>query len=97
MINFISFDDLSEVEIFVVPELRPFLAIATTTLFDIARGEENSLTLILRVSHDIPPGTSIDGVLHIRNGKKNLARPLPIVINVLEPKLIELLLIQCIF
>lgn len=92
-ISFISKEDLVEISVFIVPELKPFISVKPEHFTSVKAGEENELELKISIPQDISLGI-VEGTVHLKalkqKGKKNetsrtLARPLAITLEIIEP------------
>jgi len=88
-ISFLINKDLENVSIRVTPEIEPYVLLTPNFLANVQAGSVIKPQVIFAVPEDIEVGT-YGGTIQIRGsnkGKKNLrafARPLPVVINVIE-------------
>jgi len=80
-VSFTSLKDLSNVDVWVVPELQPYIQVQPSSFAQIINGQTNNLSLTISASQNAPLGT-FDGTIHIRQGKITIAKPLQIAINV---------------
>jgi hypothetical protein len=64
-----------------VPELQKFIQVNPISFSAITKGQTNNLTLTFSASQDALLGT-FDGTVHLKVGPKNIAKPIPVVVNV---------------
>ncbi len=83
--TFTANKDLSNVEIRVVPELKPFLTVSPTSFGFLSDGESRVVDITMSVPSGTSPG-SVDGTVHIMaaggGGNATVAKPLPVDLNI---------------
>lgn len=79
-VSFVSKTSISQPTIFIVPEIEKFIKIRTAPQ-KIIVGTENKVDLVLSIPADTPEGTYA-GTIHVRDGKRTIAKPLPITLHV---------------
>lgn len=73
--------DLGTVEVFIVPELRPFVTVTSSTI-SVGTGQSE---IILTFDAPLSEVAGIyDGTIHLRKGSKTIAKPLSVVVRVGE-------------
>ena len=87
VVSFISTQSIASASIFISPQIRPFIKISTTTVFNITKGE-NLLKLSITTSKDNKKG-KLEGSLHIRSGNRTIPKLLEIEIEVLNTQNVE--------
>ena len=88
-VQFEARSDHQDVSVRVVPELEPFISAEPNHFSEIAAGDTHTLSLTISVPEDAEPGATFDGTVQLREGNRNLARPLPIEIEVVEEQALE--------
>ncbi len=83
-IIFESTQDLSNITVFIAPELQPVVTANPEQFMSISAGTENHVHLTFSVPAGTPLG-SIDGTLKLKQGNRKLANPLPITVSVIRP------------
>lgn len=78
-----SEDVTGEVTVRVVPELEPYVSVSPTSFAGLTAGQKQTVEITATTESDSPLGT-FDGTIQLRSGNKNLAKPLPVVLTVLE-------------
>lgn len=82
-LEFISKDKLSDVDVLIVPELRPYVKTIPEKFESIPANTTNKIKIIIAVPTDANLG-DIDGTIHLKSGKKTLAKPLPITLHIIS-------------
>lgn len=82
-VSFTSSKDLSNADVWVVPELQPYVQVQPSSFAEITKGQTNNLSLTLSANQDAPLGT-FDGTVHLRSRTRTIASPLPVVVSVGE-------------
>lgn len=83
-VSFISDKDLSNIAIYIVPELKSYVTANPSSFASISGGERITITLIFSAPYDGPVGP-LDGTLHLQaigKGKRTYGRPLPVTLIV---------------
>ena len=80
-VTFTSDINLSNVKLWVVPELQPFISVSPEVFSNITAGIKNSTTLTITVPVNTEPGI-YDGTLHLRVGNKTYPQTLKILLEV---------------
>jgi len=75
-VSFISSEDVTNVQVRVVPELQPFVQVRPAAFAVINKGQTASVTVIFSASKTAPFGT-VKGTIQLRVGN-TLAKPLPV-------------------
>ena len=87
-LTFTPNQDLPQGNLRVVPALEPFLQLSRGSFQDLVQGQATAIEILLSVPPDAEPAI-LQGTLQLRDGigpgAKNLAKPLQIVLTVLEP------------
>lgn len=83
-VSFITSQDLNDVDLFVVPELQPFLSATPAHFNSIAKNATVNISITFSISESAVPGT-YDGVLKLRGLSKTFPLPLPITLVVQDP------------
>ena len=81
---FTSSESIDQVTLEVVPALENFVTVSPATIENVQAGVVNTVTLNFFVPAGTEPGT-YEGVLHVRSGKRTVARPLKISLIVQPP------------
>lgn len=82
-VSFTTSENVSDVEVQVVPELQPFVQVDPQTFKSLAKGKTYNLTITISASRDSLSGT-VQGTIQLRRGsgpRKTYARPLPVTIT----------------
>lgn len=74
-----SFDTL---DVFVAPEIRPFVSISPSSIF-VSAGVPTLFTLEVSAPVGEPAGM-YDGTIHLLDGSSTIARPLPVIVKIGE-------------
>jgi hypothetical protein len=83
-VSFTASQELGAVEVWVVPELEPFVRTEPTSFTNIPAGQTTTLDITIAALADALPST-IEGTIQIRNAgrpPRNFARPLPVTVTV---------------
>ena len=80
-VTFHSARALHDVQLEVVPELAPFISVADPAIASVDAGSDHTVELSFYLPPNTPEGV-YDGTLHLRQGHRTLAQPLPIVLTV---------------
>lgn len=84
-VQFTSSETIDGVELFIVPEIRPYIKILDRSFSSHINADEiNSLRLLFSIPNNIPL-IFIEGTIHLRQNNKTISKPLPITINILDP------------
>lgn len=87
-LTFTPNQDLPQGNLRPVPALAPFMQISRGNFQDLVQGQATAIEILLSVPPDAEPAI-LNGTLQLRDGigpgAKNLAKPLQIVLTVLEP------------
>jgi hypothetical protein len=86
VVSFISKKDLSDVNVWIVPELEQYVSVEPSSFSRVRKNEAVSIVLNFEIPIDAPV-SSINGTLHLRESrksKKTFAKPLPIKIIIEE-------------
>jgi len=67
-----------------VPPLAPYVSLSPSSSPALSKGSQRQFEVLVSVPLDAPPAT-IEGTLHLRAGAATVARPLPIVLNIVWP------------
>lgn len=70
-----------EIELWVVPKLRPYVEILSPTSLSVVAGEVNHIEFRLSADALEFPKT-VDGTIHVRNGERTIARPLAVELKI---------------
>ena len=80
-VSFTSTENLSNVEVWVVPELQPYIQFQPSSFAQITKGQTISVSMTFSANWDSQTGL-IEGTIHIRQGRKTIAKPLPVKFDV---------------
>lgn len=82
-VSFIATKDLKNVEVFVVPELQPYVQVSPQSFSHVSAGTVTPLTIMFSAPSNAELGT-FDGTIHINSTekKKTYSQPLPIKISI---------------
>lgn len=80
-VSFHSDRALEGLTVEVVPELAPFIAVDEPSIATVEKGSTHAVQLSLYLPPETPEGI-YEGTLHLREGHRTVARPLPIVVTV---------------
>ena len=84
-VQFTSSETIDGVELFIVPEIRPYIKILNQSFSSHINADEiNSLRLLFSIPNNIPL-TFVEGTVHLRQNNKTISKPLPITINIFDP------------
>jgi hypothetical protein len=88
VVSFTTKKDLTDVVVWIVPELQPYVSAVPSSFSSISKGDMVTLTLTLSAPTDAPLET-FDGTLHLRSssGKSNetYAKPMPVMLTTILP------------
>lgn len=87
-LSFQSGENISNATVWIVPELKPFISIQPDNFPFIKAGEKVELLATIKIPKTQPLG-AIEGTIHIRVGKKTIAKPLPIKLNITDTGIVE--------
>lgn len=85
-VSFVATSDLNNVEMFVVPELQPYVEVSPSTFSHVGAGTVTPVTIKFSAPSNAELGTFY-GTIHIKSTKKNretFPKPLPIIVEVLS-------------
>ncbi len=85
-VSFIASEDLGNVTVQVVPELKPFVSVDTPGLANITKGATVQVPLTMLAAPGLREST-VDGTIHLRPaaGKQGtIAKPLPVTLHIAE-------------
>lgn len=74
----------SGVTVEVVPELAPYVSVSPSSFASVEKGVNYAVTVTASATSTAPLGLH-EGTLHLKQGKKTLAKPLPIGVEVVWP------------
>lgn len=83
-VSFTSASDYSKLEVNVVPELRPYVQVSPEEFSDVVMGEAYSINVTASLP-EVEFLGAIEGVIQLRNGKKNVSVPLPVELTLGVP------------
>lgn len=70
-----------DISLWVTPAIRPFVSVTPELIADVSNGESVSIDIAISVPTTTTP-MSVSGTVHVRNGKRTIAKPLPIELEV---------------
>lgn len=82
--TFMSDQDLSDVSLWLVPELQGFFTVEPSSFASINATTPYSVALFVSVPSDTPLGV-YSGTLHVRTGSRTVPQTLKVILNVKEP------------
>ncbi len=82
--TFIPSENASDVTVGVVPELATYVSVSPASFASVVKGVAYPVTVTASASSTAPLGLH-EGTLHLKQGKKTLAKPLPIGVEVVWP------------
>ena len=83
--GFITNRELSDVSIWITPEIEKFVIVRPANFSNIQAGSVVRIQTIFTIPEDLTPGI-YDGTVHVRLKNRTVAKPLPVIINV-QPKI----------
>lgn len=86
-VQFGSTAGISNANVFVSAALRGYIR-AELSDSSIPGGDENTLKIFISVPRGVPEGT-VDGTIHIRTGNRTIAKPLPVILHIVSPQVVE--------
>ena len=86
-VTFTSSKNLSNVTVWIVPELQPFVQVQPVIFNQITKGQTTNLTLTISANIDSPLGT-FDGTIHLRIGSKTYPQTLKVLVKIVTPQTI---------
>ncbi|MEA3413116.1 MAG: hypothetical protein U9R74_16470, partial [Pseudomonadota bacterium] len=75
--TFTASEEVSEVTVWVVPEIAPYLTVSPSSFAHVTKGASYTLDFAFAAPAKVPVRT-LHGTIHLRTGTKTLARPLPV-------------------
>lgn len=82
--TFIPSANATNVTVRVVPSLAPYVSVSPTSFASLAKGATYSVTVTMTAPVDMVV-EAYDGTIHLRQGNRTLAQPLPVVMEVVWP------------
>ncbi|MCI0537354.1 MAG: hypothetical protein L0Z50_19230 [Verrucomicrobiales bacterium] len=82
-VSYLSSEPLTDLDLFLVPELQPFVS-ASPSSFAAIGAEPQHLTLTIKVPAETPPGTTVQGTIHLRERRRTVPAPLSFTLNVVS-------------
>jgi len=83
-VRFANSDPLTGVHLTVVSTLAPYVQVTPDAFASISPGQPVTVTVLVAVLEGTAP-TTLNGAIHVRQGSRTIARPLPVVLDILEP------------
>lgn len=74
-VSFTASRDLGNVAVDVVPQLAPYVSVSPSTISNLSAGQAGTIQVTLAPPATMAPQT-LDGTIHIKNGKRSIAKPL---------------------
>ena len=84
-VTFTSETDLQNVTLSVVPELAGIVSVEPSTFATIKAGETNTVRITFTVADNAPLQT-LRGTIHLKQGSRTIAQPLPITLQIRAPR-----------
>lgn len=82
-LEFTSKDKLSNIDVFIVPELSPFVKTIPEKFESMTADTTNKIQIIIAVPANATLA-DVDGTIHLRSGKKTLAKPFPVTLHIIS-------------
>ncbi len=83
-VTFTPSQNAKNVSLWVVPELAPYVSVSPSSFASVEKGVNYTVTVTASATSTAPLGLH-EGTLHLKQGKKTLAEPLPIGVEVVWP------------
>ena len=81
-VEFESNKSLSNVSLWVVPELQPFISVTPVDFATIDPGTPYSVSIDVSIPYDTEIGSLYDGTIHLRDGKSTIPQTLKVALSI---------------
>lgn len=83
-VSFQTTESLSDIDVFIVPALLPFVSASPSRFFQIEPHQSGIVDFTISIPTTIPAGTVIEGSIQLKRGGQTVAKPLQMTLNIVE-------------